>query len=63
VKEKNPDAAGKLQKGDVIVEVDGRKDLTESGVLALLMNKKPGSTVDLTFLRAGQSQKVSLQIP
>jgi len=63
VKEKNADAAGKLQKGDVIVEVDGRKDLTESGVLALLMNKKAGSSVNLTFLRGGQSQKVTLSIP
>jgi len=62
VKDKNPDAAAKLQKGDVILEVDGRQDLTESGVLAAAMGK-PGQSVTLTILRGGASQKVSLSIP
>jgi hypothetical protein len=64
VKEKNTDAAAKFTKGDVIVEIDGRKDLmTESAVLAHLMNKKSGSSAEVTLMRNGQSQKVSLAIP
>jgi serine protease Do len=65
VKDKNPDAPAKLQKGDVIVEADGRKDfLNESAFLAYLMQKKtPGQSVELSVLRGGKSEKISLTIP
>lgn len=64
VKEKNKDAAQKLQKDDVIVEVDGKKDLNgESGLLAYLFLKKPGETADLTVLRGGKPQKLQITVP
>lgn len=63
VKERNP-SAQPLQKGDVIVDVDGRTNLaTESEYLAYLMGKKPGQKADLGYLRGGKRQKLSLTIP
>ncbi len=62
VKDKNPSA--RFQKGDVIVEVDGRKNLaTEGDYLAYLLKKPAGSKADVTVLRGGQPQKVSLTLP
>ncbi|HVE40588.1 MAG TPA: Trx7/PDZ domain-containing (seleno)protein [Planctomycetota bacterium] len=64
VKEKNKEAAQKLQKEDIIVEVDGKKDLNgEAGLLGYLFLKKPGETADLTVLRGGKPTKVQLTIP
>ena len=65
VKDKNKDASQKLQKGDVIVEADGKKNLaTESEFLAYLMQKKsPGQAVDLLIVRGGKPQRVTLSIP
>jgi serine protease Do len=64
VKEKNAEAAQKFQKGDVIVEVDGKKDLsTESGLLAHLFLKKPGEIADFRVLRNGKREQVTLTIP
>lgn len=63
VKDRNP-TAGPLQKGDVIVEVDGRKDLmTESEYLAYLMQRKPGSKVTIVYLRNGKKQNLQLTLP
>jgi hypothetical protein len=64
VKEKNKEAAQKLQKEDVIIEVDGRKDLNgEAGLLGYLFLKKPGESAELTVLRGGQPTKVPLTLP
>jgi hypothetical protein len=64
VKEKNAEAAQKFQKDDVIVDVDGKKDLSgESGLLAHLFLKKPGESADFTVLRGGKREKVTLTIP
>jgi hypothetical protein len=64
VKDRNQEAAQKFQKDDVIVEVDGVKNLAgESGLLAHLFQKKPGEAAEFTVLRAGKSQTVSLTIP
>lgn len=64
VKEKNKDAAQKLQKDDIIIEIDGRKDLNgESGLLGHLFFKKPGDAAELTVLRGGKPQKVSISLP
>ena len=64
VKEKNKEAAQKLQKDDIIVEVDGRKDLTgEAGLLGYLFLKKPGESAELTVLRGGKPQKIQITIP
>ncbi len=64
VKEKNTEAPQKFQKDDVIVEVDGKKDLPgESGVIAYLFLKKPGESVEFGVVRGGKPQKVTMTIP
>jgi hypothetical protein len=64
VKERNLEAPQKFQKDDVIVEVDGHKDLPgESGLLAHLFQKKPGESAEFGILRGGKPQKVTLTIP
>jgi membrane-associated protease RseP (regulator of RpoE activity) len=63
VRNRNASAAS-LQKGDVIVEVDGRRALlTESDYLAYLFMKRPGSTVTLGYMRGGKVQKLALTLP
>jgi hypothetical protein len=63
VKDKNASAAP-LQKGDVIVEVDGKKTIrTESEYLAYLMQLKPGQKVHVAYLRDGKPQDLQLCIP
>jgi S1-C subfamily serine protease len=54
-----------LLKGDVIVELDGRKDpLTESEFLAyLVQKKKPGDKAELAYVRGGQTAKVTIDVP
>jgi membrane-associated protease RseP (regulator of RpoE activity) len=66
VKDRNPSARKiGLQKGDVIVEVDGAKSsMTETEFLVyLVQKKKPGQKVELTYLRGGAETKVQLEIP
>ncbi len=64
VKDKNKEGAQKFQKDDVIVEVDGKKDLSgESGVIAHLFQKKPGESATFTVLRGGKPVKVTMTIP
>jgi hypothetical protein len=64
VKDKNKDGSQKLQKDDVLLEVDGKKGLSgESGLLGYLVQKKPGETADLTVLRSGKAHKVQITIP
>lgn len=63
VKQKNPDGA-KFKPGDVIVEVDGLRDLLrEDDLLAHLMKKAPGSTADVLVVRAGKAERVTIKIP
>jgi membrane-associated protease RseP (regulator of RpoE activity) len=54
-----------LQRGDVIIEVDGLKTaMTEIQFLAyLIQKKKPGQKVDLTYLREGKAKAVQLELP
>ena len=66
VKERNQSAKKiGLQKGDVIVEVDGMKSaMTESEFLAyLIQKKKAGMKADLTYVRGGKPAKVVLDVP
>jgi hypothetical protein len=64
VKEKNREAPQKLQKDDVLLEVDGKKGLVgESGLLGYLLQKKPGEAADFILLRGGKPQKVTMTIP
>jgi hypothetical protein len=65
VKDRNasPKKAG-LQKGDLIVAVDGAKvPATEQDYLLLLLAKKPGSKVELTVMRDGASRKAEIDVP
>ena len=63
-KKPNRDGRQTLQRGDVILEVDGRKDLDRSGLLAyLIREKKLGSKVKMTILRRGEEQRVSFKLP
>jgi hypothetical protein len=54
-----------LRKGDVIVEVDGKKTaMSESELLRyLLQEKKPGDKVELSYLRDGKTRAVELALP
>ena len=63
-KTRNRAAARVLAKGDVIVAVDGRRDLlsTESRFLAYLAQKKPKESVQLTLIREGKRQTVNLTL-
>ena len=65
VKDRNLSAAAELRAGDVIVAVDGRKDLPrEADFMAYLVQKKvPSSVVVLTVLRAGQTIQASVKLP
>lgn len=53
-----------LQKGDIIVAVDGKEDfVTESQFLAyLVQEKQPGDKVKLTTLRGGQKRELELPV-
>jgi len=60
----NRDARRELKPGDVIVEVDGKKDWTRSTYLAYLMrDKKPGAVVKLKIRRGGRLMRVSFRVP
>jgi membrane-associated protease RseP (regulator of RpoE activity) len=65
VKEQNRAARQKFRPGDVLVEVDGRRDLpTEAALLGYLVQKKPpGSSADFTVLREGRRERVTLTVP
>ncbi|MBI4600979.1 MAG: PDZ domain-containing protein [Planctomycetes bacterium] len=54
-----------LRKGDVIVDVDGRRaSMTESQLLAYIVQRKsPGQRLDLTYLRGGERRTVKLDLP
>ena len=63
-KRANREPKRKLQKGDLIVEVDGRTDMDRSALLAYLMrDKKLGSTVKLVVMRQGKRETISFRIP
>jgi len=65
--DKNKSLAGNqagVQKNDIITAVDGKTFTGESDYVAYLMQKKgPGQKVDLTVLRGGKPQQLSLTLP
>jgi S1-C subfamily serine protease len=54
-----------IRKGDVVVAIDSRTDLLrETDVLAYsLKEKQPGDKLDVSILRNGTRQMVSIVIP
>jgi serine protease Do len=55
------DQAG-LKVGDTIISVDGKKVSKGSELVADIASRKPGSKVNLSFLRNGKSQETSVTI-
>ena len=55
----------KLKIGDIIIDVDGQKDMTkESDLLGYLFQKKmPGQDAVLTVVRGGKPTQVQMRIP
>ncbi len=58
---KDVPAAGKLQAGDVILAVDGKKVLDSVDLRAAISTLKPGSSVTVQYQRAGQTTSVVLK--
>ena len=54
-----------LQKGDIIIGIDGRKDIrTQGGFMAYLFRKKfPGQPMQLTVLRGGKKMILRFKVP
>lgn len=65
VKEQNRAARQKFRPGDVLIEVDARRDLsTEAALLGYLVQKKPpGQAANFTILRDGRRERVTLTVP
>jgi PDZ domain-containing protein len=53
-------AAGRLQAGDVITAVDGRRLTCRADAGTLIKARRPGAPVELTILRHGRTQRVRL---
>lgn len=65
ISEVSPNSAaeeGGLQKGDVIVAVDGVKTLKNSELLEQLGRRRPGDQVNISIERAGQAKQMTVQL-
>ncbi len=63
-KKSNREPFNKLQRGDLIVEVDGKSGWTRSTYLAYLMREKqPGAKVKLKVVRQGETIQVDFKVP
>jgi S1-C subfamily serine protease len=58
----SPAAQAGLQPRDVIIEVDGQPLQGESGLAEAINSHKVGDTIVLTVIRAGQNQRLSVQL-
>lgn len=55
-------ADGGLQKGDVIVEIDGRTVTSSQQVGDLVAASKPGTELSVVFLRSGARQSIDATV-
>jgi len=62
VDEKGPAAKAGIKVGDVITEIAGQKIRGEQDLRDAMLLHKPGETVQVKFLRNGQSSAVSVQL-
>lgn len=62
VNEKSGAQEAGLQKGDVIVMIDGKNVSKIEEMAALMKDKKAGSTVKVTFKRAGKDETVDVRL-
>ncbi|BCU79686.1 PDZ domain-containing protein [Luteolibacter sp. LG18] len=51
-----------LQKGDVLVAIDGKKITKSEDLMAALKEKKAGSTVKVTFRRNGKEETIEVRL-
>lgn len=51
----SPAEKGGLQAGDVLLAVDGKEIRTRSDLIAAILAHKPGDTVEVNYVRDGQS--------
>ncbi len=62
VTEGGPAARGGLQRGDVIVEYNGRPVTDSDALVALVVATKPGTTVPVTIFRDKQKKTINVTI-
>lgn len=62
VNEKSGAQEAGLQKGDVIVMIDGKNVSKIEEMAALMKDKKAGSTVKVTYKRAGKAETVDVRL-
>ena len=56
------DAANKLQTGDIIVEVDGKRVSNIYEVMDIVNNKSGGDTINVKYYRAGSYNTVTITL-
>ena len=56
------DAANKLQTGDIIVEVDGKRVSNIYEVMDIVNNKSGGDTINVKYYRAGNYNTVTITL-
>jgi serine protease Do len=59
---KSPAAEAGLQKNDLIRKIDGNPVKDNQDLLAMIASRKPGETVKLEILRAGETMKVDVKL-
>lgn len=60
VQEGSPAEKSGLKKGDILLEIDGTKVVTNEVLRALLYKYKPGDVANITILRDGKEMKVEI---
>ncbi len=58
----SPAAEGGLQAGDVIVELNGKKIDSDSALVQLVADVRPGETVDIKFYRDGKLKATTVTL-
>jgi S1-C subfamily serine protease len=58
----SPAAGAGIQPGDVIVEADGKSVATPEDLITTIRSHKPGDTMQMTVVRDGNSQTVSVTL-
>ncbi len=56
------DAFGRIELGDVIVEVEGERVSSSDDLILLLERRRPGERVELSILRNGRPTKVTVEL-
>ena len=54
--------SGGIEKGDIIIKVDGKRVKSSSELQAAIGTRRPGDNVDLTLVRDGKDEAVSITL-